>query len=191
MTKAEMILFLYLIDDKENTDKPLRKIAAETGLSLGSVQGIMAELSRQGFIVRVRGKKMLRKRSTLIDRWAGGYAEENKSKQFIARFRFLSPAIKENWREIQLGSNAYWGGEPAVFLLDGYLRPGRWDVYVEEKADCLIKTARMIPDPEGDIFVYKKFWGMEGVPAVVVYADLLSIDDDRCREAAMRIKEGL
>ncbi|MBR0532375.1 MAG: hypothetical protein IJJ96_07185, partial [Bacteroidales bacterium] len=55
----------------------------------------------------------------------------------------------------------------------------------------LIKTARMIPDPEGDIFVYKKFWSTEGVPAVVVYADLLSIDDDRCREAAMRIKEGL
>ncbi|MBR0531969.1 MAG: hypothetical protein IJJ96_05115, partial [Bacteroidales bacterium] len=110
MTKSEMILFLYLIDDKENADKPLRKIAAETGLSLGSVQGIIAELSRQGFIVQIHGRKMLRKRSALIDRWARGYAEENKSKQFIARFRFLSTAIKENWREIKLGSDAYWGG---------------------------------------------------------------------------------
>ena len=189
MQKSEMKLFLYLIDDKENANKPLRQMALDTGLSLGAVQGKMAELTRQGYIVESHGKKVLRKRIPFIDRWAMGYAEENKRKQLVLRFRFLSPAIRENWQEIRLDANTWWGGEPAAFLLDGYIQPAQWDIYVEENADTLIKTARMIPDPDGDIFVYRKFWKREGMPMAVIYADLLATGDDRCREAAARIKE--
>ena len=96
--------------------------------------------------------------------------------------------MREHWADILLPSQAWWGGEPAAFLRDGYLRPQKWDVYVEESADCLIATGRMIPDPEGEIYVYRKFWTGEDIPIIVVYADLLSTGDDRCTEAAGRIK---
>jgi len=182
-------LFAYLIDNKENANKPLREIAMNTGLSLGTVQGKMAELSLRGYIVESNGRKVLRNRTRLIDRWAREYSDDNKQKQFVMRFRFLSPSIKENWQEINLGTNAFWGGEPGAFLLDGYLQPERWDIYVEEKADSLIKTAKMIPDPNGEIYVYRKFWNRDGIPPLVIYADLFVTGDDRCREAAIRLKE--
>ena len=46
----------------------------------------------------------------------------------------------------------------------------------------------MIPAPQGEIFVYKQFWPGDEMPLLVVYADLLATDDDRCREAAERLK---
>ncbi len=46
----------------------------------------------------------------------------------------------------------------------------------------------MIPAPLGEIYVYKRFWQTQDTPLLVVYADLLATGDDRCREAAERIK---
>ena len=48
----------------------------------------------------------------------------------------------------------------------------------------------MIPDPVGNIRVYKKFWNEEldnqtnAVPALLTYTDLINIGDKRCRETA-------
>ena len=191
MKKTESKLILYLLLNPANIGKTYRVISDEAGVSLGSVQSNIAILMEKGFVVETALGRLLRKRERLLDYWTRGYAEDIKKKLFIGRFRFLSPSVKENWQEIKLGTDAFWGGEPAAFLKDEYLKPERWDVYVEENADCLIKTGRMIPDPEGNIFVYKKFWNSGSISPIVVYADLLSIDDDRCREASMRIKEEL
>ena len=50
-----------------------------------------------------------------------------------------------------------------------------------------------MPDPQGEIKIYKKFWIGESderlAPALVIYADLMGTGDSRCREAALRIKE--
>ena len=188
MQKSEMRLVLFLLQDKANISKTYRQMAKETGLSLGSVQGVMSDLVEQGFVVETSKGRILRRRTFLIDRWAREYSEGRKKKQLICRFRFLADSVREHWTDILLPHQARWGGEPATFLIDGYLRPQRWDVYVAESADCLISTGRMIPDPEGEIYVYRKFWAGEDIPILVVYADLLSTGDDRCAEAADRIK---
>lgn len=188
MQKAEMRLVLFLLQDRANIGKTYRQMAKEAGLSLGSVQGVMSGLTEQGLVVDTSKGRLLRKRSSLIDRWAREYSEDRKKKQLICRFRFLAESIREHWTDIRMPPQARWGGEPAAFLIDGYLCPQRWDVYVEESADCLIATGRMIPDPEGEIYVYRKFWTGEDIPKLVVYADLLSTGDDRCVEAAGRIK---
>ena len=83
--------------------------------------------------------------------------------------------------------DASWGGEPAAALLDDYLNPERWDVYTVDNANALIATGRMIPKVDGEIYVYRKFWGEKDTPLMMVYADLLATDDDRCCEAAERI----
>ena len=51
MQKSEMRLVLFLLQDKTNISKTYRQMAKETGLSLGSVQGVMSDLAmkRWGF----------------------------------------------------------------------------------------------------------------------------------------------
>ena len=184
-----MKLLFYLLENRENVNKPLRTISKETGMSLGSVQTKYHNLAEAGYIVDTSRGKTLRKRQQLIERWTRGYADGLKQKYLICIFRFLAPSIREQWKDISLPQGIYWGGEPAACLLTEYIRPEKWTVYVPEKADALISTGRMIPDKDGEIYVYKKFWLSEGVPPIVVYADLLAINDDRCMEAADRIKE--
>ena len=145
----------------------------------------------RGFIIESAGKRILRKRGTLIDRWAHGYVETFKSKMLLHRFRFITPEIRHKWNEIVLGDEACWGGEAAVSLKEGLIQPGQWEIYVKEKANCLIATGRMIPDEKGDIFVYKKFWCGDEIPRLVIYGDLLATGEDRCIEVANRLRETL
>lgn len=189
MQKAELKLILYLLRNPLNVSKNYRTISKESGVSLGSVQANLAVLTEGGYVVEIAGRRTLRKKSRLLDYWARGYAESFKRKQIIGRFRFISDGIKEQWTSIVLKDGAVWGGEPAACLVDGYIRPAKWDVYVEDKSDCLIETGRMIPDSNGEIYVYRKFWKGDGMPLEVVYADLISVGDDRCLEAALRLRE--
>lgn len=189
MQKSEMKLLFYLLEDRENVNKPFRTISEETGMSLGSVQTKYHELAEAGYIVDTSRGKALRKRQQLIERWARGYADGLRQKYLICRFRFLAPSVREQWKDIPLPLGTCWGGEPAACLLTDYIRPEQWTVYVPDKADALISTGRMVPDVEGEIYVYKKFWLSEGVPPMVVYADLLAMNEDRCNETADRLKE--
>lgn len=188
MQKAEAQIIFHLLQNKGNVDKTIREIAAASGVSVGSVHSTLADLAGRGYIVEDCRKRLLRKRMSLIDRWAQAYADTLKAKLFIGQFIFLSAAVKERWQQIVLPETLSWGGEPAAMLMDGYLQPERWDIYTADKADALIATGRMIPAPQGDIYVYRRFWQGNGTPPLVVYADLLATEDDRCREAAARIK---
>ncbi len=188
MQKTELLVTFFLLQSKENVNRTIRKIAAETGVSVGSVHSVLSKLTEQGYIVESGDRRLLRKRANLIERWAHGYADGLKNKLLINRFTFLTPQVREQWQDIVLPSNCHWGGEPAAALLDAYIQPGEWEVYVPDNANALITTRRMIPAPQGEIFVYKQFWPGDEMPLLVVYADLLATEDDRCRETAKRLK---
>jgi hypothetical protein len=187
MYKAEFQVVFRLLQDKSNTNLRYRQLAAAAGVSVGSVNNVMQSLMEKGYVVEDGKKRLLRKRTSLLDRWARAYADGLKERFFVARFTFLTPQVKECWRDIRMPENVSWGGEPAAALLDDYLQPERWDVYVSDNANALIATGRMIPKADGEIYVYRKFWDEAGTPPVVVYADLLAMGNDRCREAAERI----
>lgn len=188
MQKTELLVTFFLLQSKENVNRTIREIAAETGVSVGSVHSMLSKLTEQGYIVESGDCRLLRKRANLIERWAHGYADGLKNKLLINRFTFLTPQVREQWQDIVLPSNCHWGGEPAAALLDAYIQPGEWEVYVPDNANALITTGRMIPASQGEIFVYKRFWSCDEMPLLVVYADLLATEDDRCREAADRLK---
>ena len=187
MQKAEFQIVFRLLLDKSKANSNYRQLAAETGTSIGSVYNTMQSLTEKGYVVEDGHKRLLRKRTSLLDRWARAYADGLKERFFVARFTFLTPQVKESWRDIRLPENVSWGGEPAAALLDDYLQPERWDIYTADNANALIATGRMIPKANGEIFVYRKFWAEAGTPPAVVYADLLAMDNDRCREAAERV----
>ena len=188
MNNAELKIVFHLLQDKRNVGKTFRQIAAETGTSVGSVHSTMADLAERGYLIDTSMTRVLRKRSSLIDRWALFYGENMKDKLFLCRFKFLTPEVADQWKTIVLPDTLSWSGEPAAALLDGYLTPQRWDIYTFDNANTLISTGRMIPAPHGNIFVYQKFWKEQGTPLLIIYADLLATQDDRCREAAERIK---
>ena len=188
MQKAETQIIFYLLQNKVNVGKTIREIASAASVSVGAVHSTLTDLTNRGFIVDDGKTRLLRKRQSLIDHWTHGYAETLKPKLLISRFTFLSPAVREQWQSIHLPETMCWGGEPAAAMLDGHIQPERWDIYTADNADALIATGRMIPAPQGEIFVYKRFWQTAGTPLLVVYADLLATNDDRCRETAERIK---
>ena len=188
MQKSELLTVFYLLIDSELVGKPIREIATTANVSVGSVHNVLATLTAQGFLVEQGKTRKLRKRAVLIERWAYAYADDLKPKLLTSRFSFLSAKVREEWRQIALPQLCAWGGEPAAALQEGYLEPGRWDVYVAENANALIATGRMIPNAQGEIYVYKRFWHIDGTPLLVVYADLVGSRDDRNREAAERIK---
>ena len=188
MQKAELQIIFHLLQDKACAGKTIREIAEIAGVSVGSVHSTLAAIKEQGYLIDKGDTRVLRKRDKLIDRWARGYAETLKRKLFIGRFAFLSPEVRDQWRDIVLPVSCAWGGEPAAALQDGYLQPAEWSIYAADNANALISTGRMIPNPQGEIAVYKRFWSTDEMPLLVVYADLLATEDDRCIEAANRIK---
>lgn len=187
MRKSEWLIVFYILQDKQNTNKTIRQLAVETGLSVGSVHAAVRKMQDEGFLIENNGLTLLRKRSTLIERWAKAYAKF-KAAYLLSRFTFLNQQVRAQWHNIVLPDILSWGGEPAANLLDGFIQPEQWDIYTAENANQLIATGRMIPSAQGEIFVYQRFWQTKGTPILVVYADLLATNDDRCREAAERIK---
>ncbi len=187
MRKTEVFITFYLLQEKTNLSKNIRQMAADLGLSIGSVHNALQHLQEDGFLIEDNDKRILRKRAQLIDLWAKAYAAL-KPKYLLCRFTFLSQHVRDQWLNIVLPETLSWGGEPAAALHNRFLFPERWDVYTADNANGLIATGRMIPNPQGEIFVYKRFWQENGTPILVVYADLLASKDDRCIEVAERLK---
>ena len=111
----------------------------------------------------------------------------------MGTFRFLKETDFDNWKKIELKvGKTCWGGEPAGDLLTNYLRPEELTIYTTETRSDLILNYRLVPDSNGKIKVFKKFWTHEEVnhtvvPPILAYADLINEGDRRCTETAQKI----
>ena len=110
----------------------------------------------------------------------------------IGRFRNLNEQDFTNWKSLHLQENkTMWGSEPAADILTNYLRPAELTLYTIESRNELMKQYRLVPDEKGTVVAYKKFWNTEvqgtTVPALLVYADLVNINDRRSLETAKKI----
>ena len=68
MQKTVLLVTFFLLQSKENVNRTIREIAAETGVSVGSVHSVLSKLTEQGYIVESGDRRLLRKRANLIDR---------------------------------------------------------------------------------------------------------------------------
>ena len=127
----------------------------------------------------------------LLNEWQVAYNQSLKPKLFLKKMRLGSPELRQNWQDIKLPKNSYWGGESGANLIDGYLTPEILTIYTDGDSVDLIRTAKMLPSSDGDILVYKKFWTGEAdskmVPKILTYADLMGTTNSRCLETAKRI----
>jgi hypothetical protein len=192
-TKTGIKLILLLLLDENKINNTYRTIAKEAGIALGNVKLMLEGLIEEGYALRKNKKelKMVNKKE-LLQKWILAYNEKLKPTLLIGNFRFLNQNDIINWKNLNLDyTKTLWGGEAAGNILTGYLIPEILTIYTEEKKIEIVKNYRLIPDIEGNVKVYQKFWHLEDtnnlIQNLIVYADLIGTNNRRCIETAHKI----
>jgi hypothetical protein len=188
------ILFALLCQPKL-LQATYRELGEAAGTALGTVAGVMKDLTRDGYLLDrgTRGKRLVR-REELIVRWTRAYAQRFRKQQLIGRFATEQADL---WKDLQLaGRGALWGGEVAAQKLTHHLKPVITTLYAHKPIDTLIVDLRLRRDDRGTIELRNRFWrfkvaepAADTVPPLLVYADLLATADARNIETAQTIYE--
>ena len=196
-TKTGLKTVFFFLLDEHALNRPYRETALMTGVALGNIGKIVEGLKEAGFILQMTDRTcVLKNKKGLLDRWIAGYRETLKPNLHIGNFK-LPPDTTTATLQDRIGRDAKnaLGGEPAAEIMTGYLRPEIYTFYTELTKPELIQGARLIPDPNGKLQVFKKFW-KEDYPVtmgayiahpLLIYADLVITDDPRCIETAQMI----
>lgn len=198
--KAAGLKVIYLFLTDENLlNKPQRTIAEEAGIALGNINYILNGLKEMEFLIEKNKKEFqLLNKGELLQKWMIGYEEKLKTSLHIGNFRFLKNEDYNHWKNIALKENhTFWGGEPAGAMITNYLLPEIFTFYTDETRNDLIKNYRLIPDPNGNVRGYRKFWKGQNtynkttVHPLLAYTDLVNTGDRRSIETAKKIYDEL
>ena len=193
-TKTGLKVLFHFLLQEHDINLPYREIANITGVGLGNINYVINGLKEMNFLVKLnKDEYKLVNKKELLDKWITTYPEKLKPTLQIGTFRFVKQDDFNDWKNLPIhNGKTYWGGEPAGDLLTNYLRPAELTLYTIETRNELIKNYRMIPDENGNIKVFKKFWHLKNenentVPPLLVYADLINTNDRRCTATAQKI----
>jgi hypothetical protein len=193
-TKTGLKVVFEFLRNETWVNQTYQAIAEHTGTTAGNVYNIIAALLGEGFLLAVtKNEYKLNNKKALLDKWVIAYGEKLKPALRVGTFRFLKEDDFLNWKKIPLHTGkTLWGGEPAGDLLTHYLHPEELTLYTNEGRNELVKNYRLIPDENGNVKVYQKFWRQDyadtrTAPPILVYADLMNTNDRRCRETAQKI----
>ena len=194
-TKAGLRVVFQLLWEPETINMPYRMLAERAGVGLGNIQNVLDGLKDAGFVLQLdKQRRVLHNKKALLRRWIDGYRETLKPALHIGNYRFWDKSTIDDWKTLRFPDHisAAWGGEPAGEVMTGYLNPQELTLYTNNKT-ALVPKWRLIPEETGVLHIYEQFWQQPGVdpggnaPALLVYADLISIDDPRCIETAQII----
>jgi len=171
--------------------RPYRDISAATGISRSTIGWIMADLIRQELVIEhENGARFLAERKRILERWVQGYIDRLRPSLVVERYR---PIRGDWWRGARL-ENRLWSGEVAAALLMGDLKPGTATIFGATPSHAFVLDHGLQKDPKGTVEFLKPFWRIavpvtakNFVPPLLVYADLMSIDDERTHEAARAV----
>ena len=190
-TKTGLKIVFHFLLNEDMINYPQRQIANITEVGLGNINNVLKGLKELNFIVRVnKNEYKLTNKKKLLEKWMEAYDEKLKPNLEIGTFRFLKENDFTNWRNVKLRNmKTWWGGEPAGDYLTNHLRPGVLTLYTTETRKELIKNYRLVPDEDGNVKVFKKFWTIDDVndnivPPLLIYTDLINKHDKRCNETA-------
>jgi hypothetical protein len=192
-TKTGLKVVFEFLRDENWVNRTYQTIAEHTGTTAGNIYNIITGLQQEGFLLPVtKNKYRLNNKKALLEKWATAYDEKLKPALRAGTFRFLKEADFQNWKQIELQQGeTVWGGEPGGNLLTNYLHPEELTLYTNENRTDLVKNYKLIPDERGNVKVYQKFWRLDmenrTAPPLLVYADLINMNDRRCRETAQKI----
>ncbi len=182
-------------------NEPYRVMAEIANISVSTVGGILKDLKTAKFILNVTEDRMtLTNKQELLSQWASAYNHKLKPKLLREKYRWAKAQQWENWKQLKLNEDTFWGGEPAADLLTHYLQPGVWTLYTNLDRKTLLRDLQLIPDAtDGKVEVYSPFWKTEEmlfvntplntVSPLLVYAELIGSGDDRNFATAQKIYE--
>ncbi len=181
--------------DEKTINNTYREIAKDAGISIGNVKLILEGLIEEGYALRKNEKELkVVNRKELLQKWVAAYNEKLKPSLLLGNFRFLNQNDFNNWKNLNIDyTKTLWGGEAAGNILTGYLIPEILTLYTEEKKTDIVNNYRLIPDPDGNIKVFQKFWHLHDnknlIQYLIAYADLIGTNNRRCIETAQKIYE--
>ena len=193
-TKTGLKVLFAFLENPTFINQSYRQISEQTGTSIGNITNIIQGLKQENFILSINKNTLkLNNVESLITKWVDGFTKKLKTTLRVGTFRFLKEHDLLAWRDLALETTkTVWGGEPAGELLTNYLHPAEFTLYTDESRNELIKNYKLIPDEKGNVKVYQKFWKIDNsaqktAPPLIVYADLMAINDRRCTETAQKI----
>lgn len=193
-TRSGAQVVFVLLSWPSRTGRPLRDIARASGVSLGTAQIVIEELTTAGYLVDGPRGRTLSRGGELLTRWVDAYALWLSPRLHLAAFAVTDPLWWDG-ADVELDdAGAQLGGELAASLLAPGLRPTAATLYADEVPADLVARHRMTPDEqEGTVVVRRRFWQMSDdvsplVPTPLVYADLVASGDPRQREQADRLR---
>ena len=193
-TKTGLKVLFAFLENPTFINQSYRQISEQTGTSIGNITNIIQGLKQENFILSINKNTLkLNNVESLITKWVDGFTKNLKTTLRVGTFRFLKEHDLLAWRDLALETTkTVWGGEPAGELLTNYLHPAEFTLYTDESRNELIKNYKLIPDEKGNVKVYQKFWKIDNsaqktAPPLIVYADLMAINDRRCTETAQKI----
>ena len=176
------VLFL-LLTEPESLNWGYRNLAQYSGVSLGSVGYIMADLQNSGHLLGADGKLIWKDRHKTIGKWCDYYRD--KLLPSIKK-RYYAGTVPDNYLEYPMLA----GGESAAEQLH-LLKSRRLLAYRTGNINLCIAQNRWKEDIDGNIEIRTPFWPecrtFDKIPYLLIYADLLAEDDSRCTEIAGEI----
>ncbi len=193
-TKTGLKAVFHFLLKPDLVNATYRTIADVTGISFGNINFIMTDLKQQGYLLKVDNNSFkLVKRKELLTKWMDNYEQKLKPSLLVGIYRFLNNTDALRWKSLQLeNKKSWWGGEPGGELITNNLQPESFTLYTVETKTEIIKKYRFLPDPNGNIKVYNKFWNIDEAnenvaPPLLIYIDLMITGDRRNRETAQKI----
>lgn len=184
----KVVFTLLCAEDLRNA--AYRDIAKAAGVALGTVGGVVTELERLKFLMRVGGGMKLRNPKELMQLWVTAYTEKLRPKLLLGRFEAIEGL--DTHEAIRYG--AFLGAETGAMRLQKYLKPGIDTLYITGDTAELFALLRLRKKPEGSLELRRQFWEFEyperklGIaPPLLIYADLIAVGDPRTIEVAEMI----
>ena len=190
LEKMGIQLLIAFFSNPDILNKNYREIAQLTGCSLGYVSKFIKKLRATGFVVKSEtGQLTMVNKHELLQRLKFEYRTSLKDKHFVGRYEMnenvrLQNSDCENY-------SIYFTSGKAVEMKFGDLHEKITELYLDGELKDFIKINRLIPDKNGNLIVYQKYWNFEHAsiieniaPDFIVYLDLITSADPRLIDAA-------
>lgn len=174
------VLFL-LLTEPDALSWSYRKIHEYTGVSMGSIKYIMADLQERKYLVQLQGKFHIPDYPLLVERWTNAYLDKLYCKCEVERYDGELSTPLEKFSVSMTGESA-----AAELHL---MKAAKTTLYRWGNINEMIARNRWKKNPDGNIEIRVAFWPeirilKPQVPHLLVYADLLAENDSRCTETA-------
>lgn len=160
--------------------RPLREIARASGVSLGTAQVVVEDLTDAGYLRRSGRVRTLARGGELLSRWAEAYATWLVPSLDLGAYAADVPGWWLGADADLDDAGAQLAGDAAAAVLDPSLHATTAVLYVDTLPTELVARHGMRPDAErADVRFRRRFWDVPQdasalVPAPLVYADLVT-----------------